>query len=62
MTHETHNIGDEPLRELLVSNPVVVNNYDYEDKKIDGLNRIIEAIQSQFIEPLNIPITIYDSS
>ena len=32
-THETHNIGDEPLRELLVSNPVVVNNYDYEDKK-----------------------------
>ena len=61
-THETHNIGDEPLRELLVSNPVVVNNYDYEDKKIDGLNRIIEAIQSQFIEPLNIPITIYDSS
>ena len=61
-THETHNIGDEPLRELLVSNPVIVNNYDYEDKKIDGLNRIIEAIQSQFIEPLNIPITIYDSS
>ena len=60
-THETHNIGNEPLRELLVSNPVIVNNYDYEEKKLDGLNGIIETIQSQFIEPLNIPITIYDS-
>ncbi len=60
--HETYNTGDVPLRELLVSNPVIVNNYDCEAKKLDGLNSIIETIQSQFIEPLNIPITIYDSS
>lgn len=61
-THETHNIGEVPLRELLVSNPVIVNNYDYEGQKLDGLKSIIETIQTQFIEPLNIPITIYDSS
>lgn len=60
-THETHNLGDIPLEELLVSNPVVVNTYDYDKKQVVGLKNIIEIMQSQFIDPLNIPITIYDS-
>ena len=65
-THETINEGYMPIKELLISNQVsnfnnvFIQNYDNLDD--DPIPLVIDTIKKEFVDPLNIPITIYDDS
>ncbi len=66
-THETINKGEIPIKELLISNQISnFNNILIQSKdnleRNDPIPSIIETIKKEFIDPLNIPITIYDDN
>lgn len=68
-SHEVYNPTNQPIKELLVSNPV----YGAEEISIDALKNLeisvedilyaaVEGVRQQSIDPLKLPLTIYDTA